>query len=79
MQPEIRSTERRSTARKPLEIKSLDDARRFVRIVNSRKVENNPTVKAWRFAKQAAWLLLLVVLFLAYYLLDMAYQALSLP
>jgi hypothetical protein len=77
--PADKRTERRRTARTPVEIKSVEDARQFVQSINERKVENSPRVKAWRIAKQAAWLLLLVVLFLVYYLLDMAYRALSLP
>jgi hypothetical protein len=77
--PADKRTERRRTARTPLEIKSVEDARQFVQSINERKVENSSRVKAWRIAKQAAWLLLLVVLFLVYYLLDMAYRALSLP
>ena len=79
MPPTVRRTERRRKARTQLEIKSLEDARRLVEIVSARNVENNPGVKAWRIAKQAAWLLLLIVAFLVYYLLDVAYNAMSLP
>lgn len=79
MLPAIRRSERRRKGRTQLEIKSLEDARRFVQIVNARNVENNSGVKAWRIAKQAAWLLLLIVAFLVYYLLDVAYEAMFLP
>jgi hypothetical protein len=77
--PAVRRTERRRKGRTQLEIKSLEDARQFVQIVNARNVENTSGVKVWRIAKQAAWLLLLIVAFLVYYLLDVAYNAMSLP
>ena len=72
-------TERRRKSRTPLQINSLEDARQFVQIVNARDVENNSGVKAWRFAKKAAWLLLLIAAFVMFYLLDLTYQAISLP
>ena len=74
----VRRAERRRKARTQLEIKSLEDARQLVQVVSARNVENSSEVKAWRFAKQAAWLLLLVVAFLVYYLVDVIYEALSL-
>jgi hypothetical protein len=76
--PTVRRAERRRKARTQLEIKSLEDARRLVQVVSARNVENNSGVKAWRIAKQAAWLLLLVVAFLVYYLIGVIYEALSL-
>jgi hypothetical protein len=75
----VQKTERRRKERAPGEIKSLDDARQLVENIGSRNVENNPKVKAWRFAKQTAWLLILVVAFLVYYLVDAIYTALTLP
>jgi len=77
--PDVRRTERRRKGRTQLEIKSLEEARRFVQFVNARNVENNSGIKAWRIAKQAAWLLLLIVAFLVYYLLAVAYDAMFLP
>ena len=74
----VRRAELRRKARTQLEIKSLEDARQLVQNVSARNVENNSGVKAWRIAKQAAWLLLLVVAFLVYYLLDVIYKVLSL-
>jgi hypothetical protein len=50
----------------------------LVQVVSARNVENNSGVKAWQIAKQAAWLLLLVVAFLVYYLIGVIYEALSL-
>ena len=79
MLPDLWRTERRRKSRKPLEINSLEDARQFVQIVNTRNVENNSGVKAWRFAKKAAWLLLLIAAFVMFYLLDLTYKAMSLP
>ncbi len=79
MLPDVRRTERRRKGRTQLEIKSLEEARRFVQFVNARNVENNSGIKAWRIAKQAAWLLLLIVAFLVYYLLAVAYDAMFLP
>jgi hypothetical protein len=72
-------TERRARERKQLEIRSVEDARQFVQLVGARNAENSSRVRAWRIAKQAAWLLPLVVAFLAYYLLDVVYQVVSLP
>jgi hypothetical protein len=76
--PTVRRSERRRKGRTQLEIKSLEDARRLVQVVSARNVENNSGVKAWQIAKQAAWLLLLVVAFLVYYLIGVIYEALSL-
>jgi hypothetical protein len=76
--PAFRWTERRRKERTQLEIKSLEDARRLVQIVSARNVENNSRLRAWRIAKQATWLLLLVVAFLVYYLLDVLYEVMSL-
>ncbi len=70
--------ERRRTARAPLEIQSIEDARRLVQRVQQRSVENHFGVKAWRLAKQSAWLLLLVVCFLVYYLIGVIAEVLSL-
>ncbi|MGH8648575.1 MAG: hypothetical protein ACREUP_04610 [Burkholderiales bacterium] len=50
----------------------------MVQVVSARNIDNSSGVKAWRIAKQAAWLLLLVVAFLAYYLVDVIFEALSL-
>lgn len=71
--------ERREKGRTKLEINSLEDAHQFVEIVKKRNAENNSRVKAWRFAKQAAWLLFLVAAFLVYYLIDAVYFAVTLP
>jgi hypothetical protein len=77
--PDLWRTERRRKTRTQLEIKSLEDARQFVQIVNARNVENSSVVKAWRFAKKAAWVLLLIAALLMYYLLDLTFRAVSLP
>ena len=74
----VRRTERRRKERTRLEIKSREDARRLVEVVSARNVENSSRVKAWRIAKQAAWLLLLIVAFLVYYLIDVIHDVLSL-
>lgn len=79
MVPGVKRADRRRAERSKLEIKSLEDAHRFVEIINKRNVENNSGLKAWRFAKQAAWLLLLVAAFLAYYLIDVVHYAVSMP
>ena len=79
MLPDLWRTERRRKSRTPLEVNSVEDARQFVQIVSARNVENNSRVKAWRFAKKAAWLLLLIAAFLMFYLLDLTYKAMSLP
>ena len=79
MLPDLWRTERRRKARTQLEIKSLEDARQFVEVVNSRNVENSSGVKSWRFAKKAAWVLLLIAALLMYYLLDLTFRAVSLP
>ncbi len=44
-----------------------------------RRVEDDPSVKAWRIAKQTAYLYVLVVYFLVYFLIDVINDALSLP
>ena len=74
----VSRTERRRKRRTQLEIKSLEDARQLVQVVSARNAENSSGVKAWRIAKQAAWLLLLVVAFLVYYLVGVIFEALSL-
>lgn len=74
----FRKADRRNKERTP-EIKSLEDARRLVQSISARSVDNNPRVKAWRLAKQTVWLLLLVVIFLLYFLLDLAYKTFTLP
>ena len=79
MPPSAMWSDRRGKERTELEIKSLEDAHRFVEIVKKRDAANNSRVKAWRFAKQAAWLLFLVVAFLVYYLIDAVYFAVTLP
>lgn len=79
MLPDLWRTERRRKARTQLEIKSLEDARQFVEVVNSRNVENSSGVKAWRFAKTAVWVLLLIAALVMYYLLDLTFRAVSLP
>jgi hypothetical protein len=76
--PAVMRFERRSRTRAPFAIKSLEDAHRFVQVVCARSVENHFGVRAWRLARQSAWLLLLVVFFLVYYLIGVAGDALSL-
>jgi hypothetical protein len=77
--PALRKTERRRKKRTPLEINSLEDARQFVQFVSERDIENSSGVKAWRFAKKAVWLLLLIAALVMFYLLDLTYKAMSLP
>ena len=60
--------ERRRARREPP--KTLEDAHAIVQAIAKRQVENDPRVKTWRFAKQVAYLLVLVGAFLVYYLID---------
>ena len=69
--------ERRRARREPP--KTLEDAHAIVQAIAKRQIENNPRVKAWRFAKQATYLLVVVCAFVLYYLIGKMIEALSLP
>ncbi|HKU69858.1 MAG TPA: hypothetical protein VJQ51_03370 [Burkholderiales bacterium] len=51
------------------EIHSREEAHRVVEQIAARKVENNPTVKAWRAAEDYTWLILLAGALVLFYLI----------
>lgn len=62
-----------------IEIKSLEDARRYREELAARKPEDDPKVKVWRVYKRYMLLLLAVVFFMIYYLISVNVEVLSLP
>ena len=64
---------------KEIEIKSVEDARKYREELAARKPEDDPGVAKWRTSKRYILLLLLVVFFLMYYLISVNIEVLSLP
>jgi hypothetical protein len=62
-----------------IEIKSVEDARKYREELASRKPENDPGVAKWRTSKRYVLVLLVVVFFLMYYLISVNIEVLSLP
>jgi hypothetical protein len=62
-----------------INIKSVDDARKYREELAARKPEDDPKVTLWRASKRYILLLLLVVFFLMYYLISVNIEVLSLP
>ncbi len=61
------------------EITSLEDARRYVRVLCSRKVEEDRAVRFWRLCKQATLLGVLAASFLIYHLLSVTQEVIDMP
>lgn len=59
------------------ELKSLEDLHRYCRELAARKVEDDPRLQKLRVAKRIAWMVILAISFLFYYLLDKLQEALS--
>ena len=64
---------------KEIEIKSVEDARKYREELAARKPEDDPGLAKWRTSKRYILLLLLVVCFLIYYLISVNIEVLSLP
>ena len=62
-----------------LEIKSVEDARKYREELAARRPEDDPGLAKWRISKRFMLLLLLVVFFLMYYLISVNIEVLSLP
>jgi len=62
-----------------VQLKTPDDVHAYVQSLAGRRVEDDPSVKAWRLAKQTSYLYVLVVFFLLYFLVDVINETLSLP
>ena len=62
-----------------IEIKSVEDARKYREELAARKPEDDPGLAKWRTSKRYILLLLLVVSFLIYYLISVNIEVLSLP
>ncbi|MDO8703703.1 MAG: hypothetical protein Q7J84_02025 [Sulfuricaulis sp.] len=62
-----------------IEIKSVEDARKYREELAARKPEDDPGLAKWRTSKRYILLLLLVVFFLIYYLISVNIEVLSLP
>jgi hypothetical protein len=62
-----------------VQLKTPEDVHAYVQSLGQRRVEDDPSVKAWRIAKQTTYLYVLVASFLVYFLIDAINEALSLP
>jgi hypothetical protein len=62
-----------------VQLKTPDDVHAYVQSLGRRRVDDDPSVKAWRLAKQSTYLYVLVACFLIYFLVDAINEALSLP
>ena len=62
-----------------INIKSVEDARKYREELAARKPEDDPRLAKWRASKKYVLLLLLVVFFLMYYLISVNIEVLSLP
>jgi len=62
-----------------VQLKTPGDVRAYVQSLAGRRVEDDPSVAAWRLAKQTTYLYVLVVSFLLYFLVDVINDMLSLP
>lgn len=62
-----------------IEIKSVEDARKYREELAARKPEDDPGLAKWRTSKRYMLLLLLVVFFLIYYQISVNIEVLSLP
>ncbi|MBI4291737.1 MAG: hypothetical protein HY661_09685 [Betaproteobacteria bacterium] len=63
-----------------LEFHSIDEIRYYIKKEVERQVAlNEKKIERWRVAKKGIWLLLLVVAFLQYYLINVIYQTITLP
>jgi len=60
------------------ELRSLEDCRRYVHALATRRVEDDPVCRALWSAKRISYEVLLAGAFLFYYLLDKMSEALSL-
>ena len=55
------------------------DVHSYVQALSKRKVEDDPSVKAWQLAKQTVYLYTLIACFLIYFLIDVMTETLSIP
>jgi hypothetical protein len=62
-----------------INIKSVEDARKYREELAARKPEDDPGLAKWRTSKRYILLLLVVVFFLMYYLISVNIEVLSLP
>lgn len=62
-----------------INIKSVEDARKYREELAARKPEDDSGLAKWRSSKRHILLLLVVVFFLMYYLISVNIEVLSLP
>ncbi len=62
-----------------MEITSRDDAHRYVRMLRSREIEQDPAVRFWRVCKRLTLLSVLAASFLIYHFLSVTQQILEMP
>jgi len=60
-----------------MEIKSIEDLRRYSQELAARRVEDDPVVQKWHVAKRIVWMISLAGAFLFYYLIDKMQEAIS--
>ena len=51
----------------------------YVRVMGTPRPQDDPYLRPWKVAKDATWLVLLVVMFLQYYFMDVFLQIAALP
>lgn len=61
-----------------IRFKSPEEVHNYVRKLAERKWEEDPTVSKWRTFKQGARLLILIIAYLQYFIIDLTNQALRL-
>ena len=60
-----------------IELKSLEDLRRYSQDLAGRTAEDDAAARKWRVAKRIAWMVLLTGSLLFFYLIDKLGEALS--
>jgi len=60
-----------------MEIRSIEDLRKYCQDLAVRRVEDDPVVQKWHVAKRIVWMISLAGAFLFYYLIDKMHEALS--
>lgn len=71
---------RRENRRAPRELpKTRENVHAYVQAIANRHIENERSVRAWRFAKRVMYLSALIGAYLFYYFIDKLIEAMSLP
>lgn len=60
-----------------MEIRSIEDLRKYSQDLAARRVEDDAVVQRWHVAKRIVWMISLAGAFLFYYLMDKMHEAIS--